>query len=253
MRLPEDLRRKYSQEVSDRAEKAVERLQHIPQGRVMPDLDEMRFSEAKRFSLGVVFVDIHDSGRYLTENGPKETLFMLNIFIPQIMQLVHDFDGYFEKNTGDGILAYFGVGQSDRNSVEGLLEYLAAVRYVLSDHINPTFEEYGVEPISISAGAAYAQNVYLCRIGITGQSRRTAISTNANASFELEERASGGEFFVNDGVYNFADRENGWGQFLDLKGVLRNFQWGSENEGYRPARYYAFQGSFNLQKRYTDV
>jgi class 3 adenylate cyclase len=244
MEISPNLKQKHAQGVVEKAERAAERLKHIPHGRVMPHLTDMRFSEAKRFSMGVVFVDIHGSGNYLSENGPRETLFMLNVFIPQVMELVQDFDGYFEKNTGDGILAYFGVGKEDTEAVEDILEYLASVQYVLANYINPELRAYGVNPISVSAGAAYAEDVYISRIGIQNQSRSTAVSTAANASFELEERADGGEYFVNDGVYHNADRDSGWGQFLSLKGILDDFQWGSEREGYRAARYYTFTGSF---------
>lgn len=152
--------------VLERAKTASERLEYIPEGRVMPDLRDLLFHEARRFSLGMVFIDISNSGRYLTENGPRETLFMLNVFIPEIMELVRDNNGYFEKNTGDGILAYFGAGETHEEATERILRYLSDVKYSLANHINPILEGCEVEPISISAGASYAEDIYISRIGV---------------------------------------------------------------------------------------
>lgn len=244
MKLPADKIEDYTERASNRAEKVAKRLEHIPNGRVMPDLEDMNLAETKRFSMGVVFVDLVNSGEYLTRNGPRETMFMLNVFIPQIMDLVRDFNGHFEKNTGDGILAYFGVGESDRPAVENLLEYLACLRYILQEVINPTLHEYGVEQVSVSVGAAYAHDVYLSRIGIRGQNRRTAISTAANVAFELQERADDDEYLVDEGIRTYADREHGWGQFLEQKGVLRGIRWGSSGDGRHTSRYYSFLGGF---------
>jgi len=71
------------------------------------------------------------------------------------MELVRDFDGKLEKNTGDGILAYFGAGEDDGDAVETLLEYIATVKWALKYHVNPELEDNDVETISISTGSAY--------------------------------------------------------------------------------------------------
>jgi class 3 adenylate cyclase len=253
MKLPADKIKEYDERVSDRAEKAAKRLEHIPNGRVMPDLEDLHLAETKRFSMGVVFVDLVNSGEYLTRNGPRKTIFMLNVFIPQIMDLVKDFNGYFEKNTGDGILAYFGVGQSDRPAVENLLEYLSCLRYTLRAIINPILQEYGVEQVSVSVGAAYAQDVYISRIGIRGQNRRTAISTAANVAFELQEQAEDDEYLVDEGIRTYADREDGWGQFLEQEGVLRGIRWGSSEDGRHTSRYYSFLYGFKSSQGDENV
>ncbi|MBX0305479.1 adenylate/guanylate cyclase domain-containing protein [Halomicroarcula sp. F24A] len=238
----------YREKVTERASKAADQVSHIPRGRTMPDLEQMTISETKEFGMGVVFVDIVQSGKYLTDNGPRKTMLMLNVFIPQVMDLVNDFDGHFEKNTGDGVLAYFGVEKTERSAVEDLLEYFACLRYVVDEIVNPELQEYNVPPISISVGAAYAQDVYLSRIGVWGQNRLTAVSTAANVAFELQERAGADEYLVDEGIRTFADSEDGWGQHLEKEGVLRGFRWGSSEEGRHTSRYYSFIGGFEQSR-----
>jgi len=210
----------------------------------MPDLREMKFHEARRFSLGMVFIDICSSGRYLTEHSPEETLFMLNLFIPEVMHLVEDNDGYFEKNTGDGILAYFGVGETHEEATDRVLGFIADVKFALANCLNPELEHYGLDPISISAGAAYAEDVYISRIGVYNASRRVAISTATNAAFVLEEKADENQFLVDNGISSHAS-DDGLGRFLEFKGVLNDYLRGSEQSGYRSTRYYDFYGGWD--------
>ena len=231
--------------IGDRAETVEERLEDIPKGQTNPSLEDLTIHSAKKYRLGMVFVDINGFSDYMSDNDDEDTLFMLNLFIPEIMELVRDFDGKLEKNTGDGILAYFGAGADDEDAVETLLEYIATVKGSLKHHINPTLEDYGVETISISTGSAY-DNVYISRIGAHSGNQRmnrlTAVATGANVASELEGMDGTNEHFVNNGVYEYADDENGWGQYLKYVDKHRGFTWGSEIKGYDTAEYYKFTG-----------
>ena len=180
---------KIEERVEDQVELVEERLDHILDGQTMPDREDMLMASAKKFKLGIVFIDINDFTEYSSNNSAKDTLYMLNLFIPEIMEIVRDYGGYFEKNTGDGILAYFGVGESYDKIAETVLEYFATVKYALANHINPSLEDLGVDPITISGGAALGKNVHISRIGKHSLNRRTAVGTTANIASKLENRA----------------------------------------------------------------
>jgi len=167
--------------IGEQADLVEERLDNIPSGRSMPDREDMRMASAKKFKLGIVFIDINDFSTYADDNDEYDVLFMLNLFIPEIMEIVRDYDGYFEKNTGDGILAYFGVGESYADITETILEYFATVKYALANHVNQTLEDHGIEPITISGGAAMGENIYISRIGKHSLNRRTASALRPTA------------------------------------------------------------------------
>jgi adenylate cyclase len=38
----------------------------------------------------------------------KAVLVLMNIFMAEMLNIVRDFGGSYEKNTGDGLMAYFG-------------------------------------------------------------------------------------------------------------------------------------------------
>lgn len=235
-------RAEIEERIDEQADLVEERLDHIPSGYTMPDREDMRMASAKKFKLGIVFIDINDFTDYTSNNDEYDVLFMLNLFVPEIMEIARDYDGYFEKNTGDGILAYFGVGESYEEISETILEYFATVKFALANHINPILEDHSIEPITISGGAAVGKNVYISRIGKHSLNRRTAVGTTANSSSKLEDMAETNDYFVNEGVYRHADKDDGWGEYLNDKGRLHGFTWGSDADGWDPQHYYSFNG-----------
>jgi class 3 adenylate cyclase len=233
--------------VEERAETVEERLDHIPSSYSMPDPGDMTIGSAKDFDLGLVFLDIYDSTGYLSRNDDIDVLFMLNNFIPEVMEIVRDYDGYFEKNTGDGILAYFGAGEDHVDIAHTILEYLATVKYTLANHINPILEEYDVEPIQIKAGAAMG-DVYISRIGVNRMSRRTAVSVVANMAADLEERADKHEYLVSH--HTKVDAEGcdcypNWSQYLNDQGSHGTYRYRpSSDSDWVSAHYYNFSGAW---------
>ena len=224
--------------VEDRAEDVADRLEDIPDSYKMPDPEDMTIGTAKKFSLGVIFVDIASFSDYAQRNTEEDVLFMLNLLIPEIMATVRDTEGDFEKNTGDGILAYFGAGESDRQTAHDVLTYVATIKTVLADYINPTLEENGVEPGSIKVGAAMG-DVHISRIGVDRLNRRTVVGETANIASKLEDEAGKHEFFISEEIHESVTNgtECGWAPGLDKRGTLAGFERDGE-----PVNYYNFLG-----------
>jgi class 3 adenylate cyclase len=197
-------REEISERIDERVEDLNDRLDHIPDSYVMPEPDDMTIGSAKQFRLGAVFVDIAGFSDYANRNDDEDVLFMLNVLIPEIMELVREHNGAFEKNTGDGILAYFGAGESDEWTSHVLLTYIASIKTVLADFVNPTLEDNGVEPVGIKVGAAMG-DVFISRIGVNSLNRRTVVGETANIASKLEDAADRHEYFVSQEVKEMAD------------------------------------------------
>lgn len=227
-----------SERVEDRAANVADRLENIPDSSKMPDPEDMTIGSAKKFSLGIVFVDIAGFSDYAQRNTEEDVLFMLNLLIPEIMATVRDTEGDFEKNTGDGILAYFGAGESDRQTAHDVLTYVATIKTVLADYINPTLEDNGVEPVSIKVGAAMG-DVHISRIGVDRLNRRTVVGETANIASKLEDEAGKHEFFISEEIHESVTNgtECGWAPGLDKRGTLAGFERDGE-----PVNYYNFLG-----------
>lgn len=230
--------------VSDRADDIDERLEHIPNSTSMPNPEDMTIGTAKEFRLGIVFLDITGFTEYASNNDDKDVLFMLNMFIPEVLEVAREMGGAFEKNTGDGILVYFGSDEDDDAIAHDVLEYLATVKTVLADYVNPTLTDYGVETITIKAGASMG-TIYISRIGAYGLNRRTAVGTTANVASKLEDRADSNEYFVNHGIHKHANEGSSrWAKYLYDQGRFENNRWGSDASGWEDAHYYDFRGGW---------
>jgi class 3 adenylate cyclase len=225
--------------VKERAEAVDERLEHIPDGQTMPDLEDMTIGSAKEFRLGIVFLDIASFTDYSGSNDDEDVLFMLNVLVPELMELARDRDGIFEKNTGDGIMVYFGAGEIDISIADDVIHYLTDVRTALRKHVNPCLKSYGVDPVALKAGATLG-STYISRIGINRLNRRTAVSIAANVASKLENRAKGGEFLVGS-VFNKLGRNGNrdWAQYLERRGTLPGYTWDD-----RPFRYYDYTANW---------
>lgn len=242
-RLTRDRIDEIEERVAENAATIEERLEKIRDARKIPELDDLKYHEAKRFDLGIVFIDINDFKQYLDENDRRDVLFMLNLFITQTMELVKDFDGHFEKNTGDGALVYFGEESDPEKVVSNILKFLATLKLMLANFINPTLENKNIEPISISVGATYSRNVHITKIGIWNNSRRTLVSNSANGAFILEQEAGINEFYVNEGIKKHSDPA-GFGAALKHVGFFDKYKWKSKDGKKENEKIYKFVGKW---------
>lgn len=230
--------------VTDRADDIDDRLEHIPNSTSMPNPEDMTIGTAKEFRLGIVFLDIAGFTEYASNNDYKDVLFMLNLFIPEVIEVARGMGGAFEKNTGDGILVYFGSDDDDDTIAHDVLEYLATVKTILADYVNPTLTDHGVETVSIKAGAAMG-TTYISRIGAHGLNRRTAVGTTANIASKLEDKANTNEYFVYHGIHKHANEGGSmWAEYLYDKGSFGSYTWGSDSDGWEDGHYYDFRGGW---------
>ncbi|UHH25671.1 adenylate/guanylate cyclase domain-containing protein [Halobacterium noricense] len=198
----------------------------------------------------MVFLDINSFSDYLFDNSEDEALRMLNIFIPEVLDIIRDYGGVFEKNTGDGVLAYFGAGKSDTVAVRTILDFLATVKWALANVINPQLQEKGIAPISISCGATYG-TTYLSRIGVKSgnqqMNRLTAVSKIANTASRLEEKAGMNEYLVGPRI-EYYSQETSWDSWMEFREVLE-YRWSPKSDSdERLFRIYDFVGEWNSTK-----
>lgn len=225
-------KRDIHQSIESRIKKLNKRLGDIPNGRTTPEKKDFRLNEAKKYELGMVFIDIDGFTKYLIDHGSERVLYLLGMFVPEAMKLVQEYDGYFEKNTGDGLFAYFGFGKTPGDSIADLLQYITTVRWVVANEINPRIEELGFEPVSISSGSTFG-TTHLSRIGEKAYkqelNRMTAVSTQANIAYTLENIADADEHLVGPKVHFHAD--NADQDFLEFYDLNDDYSWFNPDRG----------------------
>lgn len=231
-------KKEITKRVRERAAELGDRLERIRSGRAPPRIDQLKLNEAKEYRLGIVFIDISQFTDYVFAHEERDTLRMVGLFIPEVIEIVRDYGGYFEKNTGDGVLAYFGAGEDDETAVRMVLDYLATVKWALANHVNPRLEEWNQDLISISAGATYG-TTFVARIGAKSgthaMNRLTAVSEVANIASRLEEKAGENEYLVGSRIRQLA-QDTGWAGHLDYSQPT-DYEWYGKDRDRRLLAY----------------
>ena len=124
-------------------------------------LHPMRLGEGKHFDImTVMFLDIckfSDRPNWTTEEQ-KAVLKTLNIFMGEMLSIVRDFGGEFEKNTGDGLMAYFGAGAgSIAESIKPAAEAAVMMHYINDHFIGYLLKKSGYDPIRFRIGIDVGQ------------------------------------------------------------------------------------------------
>ena len=119
----------------------------------------------------------------------------------EMLSIIHDFDGTYEKNTGDGLMAYFGESGTSVSERVKLAAEAALVMHFVNDHyLSPWFSNQGIAPIKFRIGMDYGP-VTIARVGIHGEkSSLVAIGTSANIANKLMLRIPNGGVCIGDEV-----------------------------------------------------
>jgi adenylate cyclase len=200
--------KRYLAEIIGRANKRIQvlddRLNGITQGRVMPDLEQVTIGSGKQFRLAVLFLDIcsFSSRPNWTPEEQKTVLVVMNVFMAEMLNVVRDFGGTYEKNTGDGLMAYFGDGApNDAARCKAAVEAAVVMHYVNEKLISPWLQKQGITPVRFRIGIDLGP-VTIARVGLRGQMNSVvAVGTPANIACKLMNLIPNGGICIGDDVY----------------------------------------------------
>lgn len=170
----------------------------------MPTEDALVLGQGKRVALAVLFLDISgwSSRPSYTLQEQSTNLQVLNLFFTEVVRIAEDYGGEVEKNTGDGLLAYFPHGTSDegvsavQRATAATLTMFAATEYL----INPILRNSNVPPLTFRASLDYGP-VTIAKIGAgRGFNSAVAIGTTANFACKMLQHASPGDLVLGAGA-----------------------------------------------------
>lgn len=176
------------------------RLESIVNGRATPFIDDIPIGSAKKMNAAVLFFDIRGS----SNRFGYVALYTLDTVIPMVMKIVHDYGGYIEKNTGDGVMAIF-TAMDDKAACKAALESAMNCFCVLSTLINPHLAQQSIETVDARIGIDFGE-LLVARIGVRQGSAKqdrnflTAIGHAANIACRLQEQAGTNQIWVGEAV-----------------------------------------------------
>lgn len=179
--------------IEDLRKRIIARGSAVDSGRVVPEDDHLVLGRGRRLSMAVLFLDISAfSARPADSPEDQEILLrVLNLFFSEMLRIAEDYGGTVEKNTGDGLMAYFPDGEG--NSTNGSQRAVAAaltMTYTNQYAINPILEASSIAPLAFRVGIDHG-NVTIARLGLAKRfNSLAAIGTTANLASKMLSQAN---------------------------------------------------------------
>jgi len=161
-----------------------------PIGRVIPDDDDLVIGTGRRLMLTVMFIDISkfSQRQSITANEQELMLRVLNLFFTEMIRIVEDYGGVVEKNTGDGLMAYFEdrPGEEPGNdSVKRAVACSLTMRASNEYLISPILRATGIPPLEFRTTMDHGA-VTIARIGAPQRfNANVAIGNTANFAAKM--------------------------------------------------------------------
>jgi adenylate cyclase len=184
------------QRVVQLREKIVARAT-VPLGRVIPDDADLAIGTGRRLSLTVMFVDISGFSQRKSSTPQEQEMMLrvLNLFMTEMIRIVEDYGGNVEKNTGDGLMAYFEdePGRTGANSTKRAVS-CALTMHAANEHlIAPILRATPVAPIDFRVTMDHGP-VTIARIGAAQRfNANVAIGNTANFASHMLAQVKAGQ------------------------------------------------------------
>ncbi len=176
----------------------------ISRGRTIPDPSDLAIATGRRLSAAIMFLDISgfSSRPSETEEEQASQMAALNLFFSEMIKIAEDYGGTVEKNTGDGLMAYFEDGTSNppengsHRAVACALTMVAAADIL----INPILVRSGIEQIKFRICIDHG-NITISKLGAPRRFNAiVAIGTTANLASKMLSVAKAGEILLGENV-----------------------------------------------------
>jgi len=214
------------QQAEDRFQKRLDKLREIlpiKTGRVVPDDDDLMIGDARRLTLAILFLDICKFSQIPNDQSDQQdnVLKLLNLFMAEMLQVVKMHGGEFEKNTGDGLMAYF-KGSSEAEGIMKAVDAAVTMHCYNDQVMSPRFREIGLPEIKFRVGIDSGL-VTIANVGVHGGNHRSlvAIGTIPNVACKLMTVIPDGGIVIGHHIRNLLSED--WKKETISVGPLAGF------------------------------
>jgi class 3 adenylate cyclase len=153
----------------------------------------------KRKRLTVFFSDIRGFTALSDEIEPEETIDLLNRYLFEMTELIHEYEGTLDKFMGDGIMVFFGDPVEQEDHAARAVKMSVAMQKKMGE-LQAQWSTAGRKPLSIGIGI----NTGYVTVGGIGSEHHldyTVIGNQVNLAARLESVAAGGEIIISHATY----------------------------------------------------
>lgn len=203
-----------------------------PSGRVVPDDADLSIGAGRRLDLTVMFLDISSFSQRPSGTADEQELMLrvLNLFMSEMIKIAEDYGGCVEKNTGDGLMAYF-EDEGDTNSTQRAVACALTMDAANNALITPILRETGVPPLDFRVSMDYGPTM-IARIGAAQRfNANVAIGSTANFASKMLANLQPGQIGL--GTMAWARLPDYWKDtWTEISPVNTGWVWRFDNHPY---------------------
>lgn len=192
--------------VSTLRNKINQRVQTVSSGNTIPEDDDLALGEGRRLKVAVMFLDISKFSTRNIETEAEQNMMLraLNLFFSEMIKIAEDYGGTVEKNTGDGLMAYFedNGGTPPENGCKRAIA-CALTMFIANDLlISPILTTSYILPFAFRISIDYGY-VTIARLGAARRfNQYVAIGATANFASKMLNKALPNEIVIGEYVKN---------------------------------------------------
>lgn len=175
----------------------------VSSGFVIPAVADLPIGRGRRIQAAILFLDISGFTQRQSETAEEQDyqVRILSLFFSEMIRIVGDFGGTVEKNTGDGIMAYFG--RPSRSAPETRQRALVCAMYMFlaaDRFINPAIVASGLRPLEFRICLDFGF-ITVARLGAAQRFNHiVAVGTAANRTSKMLAHAQPGDLLLGDAM-----------------------------------------------------
>lgn len=192
----------YMQEQRNRVSSSIDQIindRETKSGKVIPSEHSLRLNDGRRIPAAVLFLDICGfSDRYHCSEGEQDReLKALAIFFSELVRVINDYGGVVEKNTGDGLMAYFeGPRDGEGGAPHKAIACSLTIFQVVEEVLNPAIAATGLQPFKFRICADFG-DITIAKLGSSRLFNSiVAIGSHVNSPAKMLAKAKEGELLV---------------------------------------------------------
>jgi len=180
------------------------RIDSLASGNAIPEDDDLALGEGRRIKMAVLFLDISKFSSRDMESEAEQNVMLraLNLYFSEMIKIAEDFGGTVEKNTGDGLMAYFedNGGSPPENGCKRAAACALTMFSANQNLITPILVNSGIKPFDFRISIDYGY-VTIAKLGAARRfNQYVAIGTTANFAAKMLSKALPNEIVIGEAV-----------------------------------------------------
>lgn len=160
----------------------------VSPGRVVPTAEDIPIHDGRSLEATVMFLDICKFSQRPAWTAEEQEMLLriLSLFFTEMIRIIEDYGGDVEKNTGDGLMAYFVRHPDDTVSVQQrALSAALTMFYAADNFINPILKSSSLAPLDFRICMDHGP-ITVAKVGSArGFNGIVAIGTTANIASKM--------------------------------------------------------------------